>query len=101
MATKGYTEYTKKFGTDFESWRSLPWQAMPAYGADWPMSFEDDEVIGELLMQCAAENKEATGKMVVDLMYLIDDTYISDEHNVEAKTYDEFIEKMSRLHILV
>ena len=101
MATKGYIEYTEKFGSDFSEWKTLPWQVMPAYGAYWPMTLEDDELIGELLMQCASENKKSTAKQVVDAMYLFDGIYTSEEHNVKAETYDDFLQKMSRLNFRV
>lgn len=75
---------------------------MPAYGAYWPMTLEDDEVIGELLMQYASENKKSTAKQVVDAMYhLFDGIYTSEERNVKAETYDDFLQKMSQLNFRV
>ena len=102
MATKGYNAYVEKFGVKsfMRAWESLPWQAAPACGAYLPFSIEDDEEIGRLLGECAEAGKEVTARQTVDFMYFRDGVYRADEHGVEARDYDDFLVKMSKLRFL-
>ena len=98
-ATKGYIAYVEKFGIEslLKTWNTLPWQAMPAAGAYLPFSIEDDERIGRLLGECERKNMKVTARQTVDVMYLRDGIYHAPDHGVKAKSYDEFLTKMSKL----
>lgn len=97
--TKGYAAYVEKFGEEFEELRGVPWQVQPACGAWWPLTLRDCEWLGNLLERCAAEGRRVTAKEAVDAKFLAEDgVYRWKAEGVEAKSYDEFLEKASRLN---